>query len=318
MGRSLAARGGSDAESCYVPAVKRKLAIGAVAIAIIGLVALNLSLRTDPEPEYETDNAALPERPYSEVLRGEPAPEDEDEPEAESAPVAEGDPADPGDEETDEEVDGCDHPLIPSRSGQWRLYRWQISTEEHVAEMRVRATRTRALVSGEREVVWVVRATEAGENERLAQMTLSTRCRPGDDSEDPWFGILERAIGHRLTRRTARWRWPATLAAGTSFRGTATLDPSEADAVPPEGVEGPHMLTVTRNHIVDEQVEVEVPAGTFNAWRIAYEERQAYGTHGETGTGTLWVAPDVGLVRSRAENSRGAIQTIELVSIGGD
>ena len=45
-----------------------------------------------------------------------------------------------------------------------------------------------------------------------------------------------------------------------------------------------------------------------------YEEQQA---HGETGTGTMWVAPDVGLVKSRAESSRGAVQTVEFIELGG-
>ena len=38
--------------------------------------------------------------------------------------------------------------------------------------------------------------------------------------------------------------------------------------------------------------------------------------HGETGTGVLWVAPDVGLVKSEAENSEGVTQTIVLSAMG--
>ncbi len=310
--------------------MKRKLAVAAVVASAVGLIALNLSLRPDPEPEFEPSSEPIPQRGYSAVLREEPTREPAspsgEEPRAVDSDEAAGaepaaspgtDDGEPG-EDTAEEADGCDHPLIPARAGQWRLYRWHINTEEHVAQVRIRASRTRVLESGEREVVWLVQATSEGDNQRLAQMTLRTRCSPAQDSEDPWFGILELAIGHRLTRRTRRWRWPAELSRGTSFRGTATLDASDADARPAEGVDGDHLLTVTRNHIVNDRVEVEVPAGTFRAWRVAYEEQQAYGVHGETGTGTIWVAPDVGLVKSRAENSRGAIQTIELVQMGGD
>jgi len=305
--------------------VKRKLAAAAVVASAIGLIALNLSMRTDPEPEFVQSSDPLPDRPYSQILRqgleevpssaeGTPEPAASEELAAPDAV----EPDEPGEEESGEEVDGCDHPLMPSRAGQWRAYRWRINTEDHVAQMRIRAVRTRALNNGEREVIWLVQATSEGDNERLAQMTLRTRCSPTESSEDPWFGILELAIGHRLTRRTRRWRWPAELARGVSFRGTATLDASDADAVPAEGVEGDHLLTVTRNHIVNDEVDVEVPAGSFRAWRVAYEEQQAYGTHGETGTGTIWMVPSVGLVKSRAENSRGAIQTIELVQMGGD
>lgn len=289
--------------------MKRNVAIGVgLAIVVVGLVALNLSMRPDPEPEYVPSDDPLPTRSYSDVLR-DGLEEPDDEMAAPSDPEAEPEAA------VEEAVDGCDHPLIPARAGQWRLYRWAITTEDYVAEVRIRAHRTRVRSDGEREVTWLVRASRQGEDEAPSQVTLDTRCRPGEDAEDPWFGILERAIGHRFTRRTARWRWPAELATGVSFRGTATLDPSQADARPPEGVEGDHMLTVTRNHIVDELVDVEVPAGTFRAWRVAYEERQAYGTHGETGNGTMWVAPDVGMVKTRAENSRGVVQTIELVQI---
>lgn len=302
----------------YVPAVKRNAAIGgALVVVVIGLVAANLSMRPDPEPEFQPTTDALPERGYSEILRGGDIDEIDpvvvpEEPAPVEAALVE------GDEASDEVVDGCDHPYVPARAGQWRLYRWAITTEDRVANVRIRAERTRALRSGEREVVWMVRATSEDEGERLSQITLQTRCRPGDDAEDPWFGILERAIGHRITRQTPRWRWPAELARGVSFRGTVTLDPTGADARAPDGVDEPHMLTVTRNHIVNDQVEVEVPAGTFQAWRVAYEERQAYGAHGETGNGTMWVAADVGMVKTRAENSRGVVQTIELIGMGGD
>lgn len=271
-------------------------------------------MRTDPEPEFEPATEALPERGYRALL---PPAEEETEP----APEADNTPP-PADEPevaaTDQEVDGCDHPLIPARAGQWRDYHWELEPDGFEADTRIQAVRTIQLQNGEREVLWRVRMTSDQSEEPLAQITLRTRCAPGDDSEDPWFGIIERGIGHQLTRRTRRWRWPAELGRGVSFRGTATLDPSQADARRPDGVEGEHALVVTRNHIVDERVDVEVPAGTYAAWRIAYEEEHAFGTHGETGTGTYWVAEGVGLVRNRAENSTGSIQTVELVRVGGE
>lgn len=289
--------------------MKRNLTIAGVVALVVGLIAINLAMRTDPEPEFEPLNEALTDRPDSPVRRRDAGV-------AETVAEVELDPEVPG--STDEPVDGCDHPFVAARAGQWRLYRWTSSDLDQAARLLVRARRTIALESGEREVVWLVQANEEEENELLAEMTLRTRCRPGDDAEEPWFGILERVINLRLTRRTQRWRWPAVLAPGVAFRGTATLDPSHADARMPEGASASSMLIITRNHIVAEREEVQVPGGTFDAWRVVYEERQAFGTHGETGSGTMWVAEDIGLVKSRAENSRGVTQTIELVRFGDE
>ena len=289
--------------------MKRNLAIAAVIALVAGLIVINLAMRTDPEPDFEPSTEALPERPYSSTLRTDAGGVDEGD-DVEPEPNVTG--------ATDEVVDGCDHPFVDARAGQWRLYRWTSSDLDQAARLLVRAQRTVALESGEREVIWMVRANEEEENERLAQMTLHTRCVPGGDAEEPWFGILERVIDLRLTRATPRWRWPATLAPAVAFRGTATLDPSNADARMPDGIEGSPMLTITRNHVVAERERVEVRGGTFDAWRVAYEERQAIGTHGETGTGTIWVTEDIGLVKTVAENSRGVTQTIELVRFGAD
>ena len=293
--------------------MKRNLAIGGLTALVVVLVVLNLSMRPDPEPAFEPAREALPQR--AEPRRVSP---DSGAPAVAVEGVTEDPAADPLEPAVAEpaEVEGCDHRFVPARDGQWRRYRWTISTEEHVAEITIRAQRTRSLPGGEREVVWLVRANDAESDERLDRLTLRTRCRPGQDAEEPWFGILEASIRLRLTRATARWRWPAELHPAASFRGTASFDPANADARAPEGVEGTHMLTVTRTHIVGEQTQIEVPAGTFTVWPVAYEETQAFGRPGETGSGTIWVAEDVGLVRSRAENSEGIVQTIELVRQG--
>ncbi|MCB9598654.1 MAG: hypothetical protein H6719_38415, partial [Sandaracinaceae bacterium] len=46
--------------------MKRNAAIGgALVVVVIGLVAANLSMRPDPEPEFQPTTDALPERGYS-------------------------------------------------------------------------------------------------------------------------------------------------------------------------------------------------------------------------------------------------------------
>jgi len=292
--------------------VKRKLAIGVpLVVVVVGLVAVNLSLRPDPEPEY------VPRGPVGERDEpSEPAPWERDAPEPvalEEEPEDLDEPVDPADR-----VDGCDHALIPARAGQWRTYRWALSEPPQEVDVRIQAMRTRARDDGEREVVWAIRAT-TDEDERLEQVALRTRCAPGDEAESPWFGFLERSLNYRDTRRTAQWRWPAELSEGTAFRGTVTFDVSEAAARPPDDAEGEDdHLTVSRNYVVAGREEVEVPAGTFDAWRVVFEERQAFRGPRETGNGTLWVAPEVGLVKSRLENSRGQVQTTELTARSRD
>jgi len=294
--------------------VKRKLAIGVpLVVVVVGLVAVNLSLRPDPEPEYVPQDTA--DRRSERDASVEPAPWDraDESPVAIEEPASDEQPVAPG-----EEVDGCDHPLIPARAGQWRTFRWELSEPPQSVEVRIQAMRTRARPDGQREVVWAIRAS-SDEDERLEQVALRTRCVPDDEAESPWFGFLERSLNYRDTRRTAQWRWPVELAEGTAFRGTVTFDVSEAAARPPDDAEGDDdHLTVSRNYVVAGREEVEVPAGTFDAWRVVFEERQAFRGPRETGNGTLWVAPEVGLVKSRLENSRGQVQTTELTSRSRD
>jgi hypothetical protein len=181
--------------------------------------------------------------------------------------------------------------------------------------MRLVPGRTLQLESGEREIGWMVRVTATDDESQLGEARLVTRCVPGQDAQEPWFGILERSLGLVLTE--GGWRWPAALRAGQRFEGTARFDPRDSEMRAPDGVAGPQMLRVTRRHVVEGRETVEVPAGTYRAWKVVYEERQEFGPRGELGSGTLWVAPGIGLVKSRAENSQGIVQTIELTGVGG-
>lgn len=280
-------------------------------VVVVALVAINLASRTDPEPEF-TAPVSRP-APREAVLQEEPQPEEdrEDEPEeaepeeAESA-EAEGDPA---------EAPTCEHPFVPSAPGTWLRYAWQQSGEERGAELRIEALSARELPDGEREITWQVEVTASDDHSELARERMTTRCAPGHDAEEPWFGILERSLSLTLTD-DPRWRWPARLRTGDRFEGTATFDPEGSEMRVPSEVRGPEVLRVTRQHVVGAREDVEVPSGSFRAWRVDYEERHAFGVRGERGTGTIWVAPDVGMVKSRAENSEGVVQTIELVARG--
>ncbi len=283
--------------------------------AVAGLVALNLALREDPEPDLGTYEppAARP----SDTTIVVPNPEDlegrvpieglEGEEAGEAAPIDEGDDV--------VEAEACEHPFVPSSAGQWRRYRWTQSDQEREAVLRIEARRARRL-DDEVQVLWLARVIATDDDSELARADLITRCVPGESSEEPWFGILERSLGLRLTARAGRWRWPAALTPGLRFRGTATFDPRQADMRPPDGVTEPSLLRVTRRHVVERQETIEVPAGRFEAWRVEYEESQQFGEHGETGRGVQWVAPEVGLVKLEAENSQGITQTVVLERLG--
>lgn len=301
--------------------------IGGVAL-VAGLVAINVAMRADDSLELEP---TAPRRAASETP--EPAIEAPAPP-----PSAAPREADPGDldpsppesseataaaqtdaiveTEPGEQAASCEHPFVPSAPGQWRRYVWRQSGEPRAAELRIEAISTREIEGGEREVTWRVQVTSAAGDADLASEETTTRCVPGRAAEEPWFGILERSLGAVPIPDPPRWRWPARLRAEQRFEGTASFDTSRTAMRAPEGAHGPRMLRVTRRHVVGAREPVEVPAGHFSAWRVEYEERHAFGERGETGTGTVWVAPAVGMVKSTAENSHGVTQTIELSSFG--
>lgn len=269
----------------------------ALVVFVVGAAAINLALRPDDqEPQTVEPAAREPSEPAAE-----PAPREE--------------PAAAVERETEEApAGGCDHPLIPSEPGDWRRYRWQQSGLDRTAELRIEARRARALESGEREISWRVRVTASDDGSELASSTVTTRCEPGVDAEEPWFGIIDLSVGRSLLRVPGRWRWPRELRAGLTLEGTATFRPAEDER---DAVTTAHAIArATRRHTVGARESVEVPAGTFDAWRIEYTEERELGEHGESGHGTQWIAPEAGLVRSRAENSQGVIETIELVALG--
>jgi hypothetical protein len=293
------------------------IGVGVAAIAV-GLIAVNLASREDPEPSSTAPRTPVaerepeddePVRPSTSTPGSRPTTSNE----RPSEPSVEA-PAEPPSEA--ESSAACAHPFVPSAIGEWRRYSWRQSDEERTAELRMEAVRARTLDDGQHEITWRVSVTASDDASQLAEARMAARCVPGEQAEEPWFGILERSLGLRLTDEPGRWRWPVSLRTGQRFDGTASFDPTGADMRIPAEVLGPQMLRVTRNHVVGEREPIEVPAGRFRAHRVDYEEQHAFGSRGEHGTGTIWVAPDVGMVMSRAENSQGVVQTIELLALG--
>jgi hypothetical protein len=287
-----------------------------VAVAVLGLIAANVALREDAEPDFGPIASDRPPRDPAPV-HAQLEEETHAEPPAEEASAAE--PSEPAEEPpaaAEEERIGCDNPFVPSRVGDWRRYVWRQSGEDRSAELRLDAISERELPEGDREITWQAQVTASDDSSSLARAELTTRCTAGHSAEEPWFGILERSLGLRLTDSPDRWRWPVRLREGDRFEGTAQFDPSGADMRVPSGVDGPQILRVTRRHVVGAREAIEVPAGRYRAWRVDYEEQQAFGPRGEHGTGTIWVAPNAGMVRSQATNAENVVQTIELVGLG--
>lgn len=288
------------------------------------LVAVNLASREDPEPAVTTPRPTTAERPPPSVepREAEGAASGETEASERSRVGMETPDPEPSSGPPDGPVApeppeaGCAHPFVPSAVGEWRRYVWRQTGEERTAELRMEAVQARVLGDGEHEITWRVSVTASDDASQLAEARMPVRCVPGERAEEPWFGILERSLGLNLTRDAGRWRWPVSLRSGQRFDGTASFDPTGADMRIPADVRGPQLLRVSRNHVIGEREAVEVPAGRFRAHRVDYEEQHAFGSRGEHGTGTVWVAPDVGLVKSQAENSQGVVQTLELVAIG--
>jgi hypothetical protein len=281
-------------------------------VVLAGGLAINFAMRPD-DAELEPTTPAAVRSPRASERREDPEPTSREE----RAPAEADEPSEPVVAAVEAEPEGpsCEHPFVPSAPGQWRRYAWRQSGEERAAELRIEAVRARELEDGEREITWQVEITATDDRAELASEEMTTRCVPGRSAEEPWFGILERSLALTLTSQP-RWRWPARLSAGATFEGTASFDTEGASMRMPDDAPGPQVLRVTRSHVVGEREPITVPAGSWRAWRVDYDERHAFGERGENGSGTTWVASGIGMVMSSAENSQGVSQTIELVAYG--
>ena len=291
-----------------------KLTAVVVGFGCLALVVLNLEMREDAEPDLTS--VAPPVQPrdpsrrltWNSELVTDPARLAEQEAAEAEEPSEDGEAT----AATEEAVD-CEHPFVPSAVASGRVYRWTQSDQARTARLILTAAGGREREGQDPQIRWRARVAAEDDDSQLGQAVMYTACSPGVSAEEPWFGILERSLGLDLAEGEDRWRWPVRLRTDLRFEGTARFDPSDSDMRPAEGAEEEGVLRVTRRHVVREQEMVEVPAGSFEAWRVEYEETHEYGGHSETGTGVLWVAPNVGMVKSEAENSQGVTQVIELL-----
>jgi hypothetical protein len=118
-------------------------------------------------------------------------------------------------------------------------------------------------------------------------------------AEEPWFGY---GMDTMLRLENQTWRWPDVLSPDLAFGGEV------------DGVVGTLRLTATREHRVVRREHVQVPAGSFDAWRVETNDAPAAG--GEPHRSTWWVVEGVGLVRSVQQVDADTTLTQELTRYG--
>jgi hypothetical protein len=275
----------------------------ALAVFVLGAAAVNLAMRPDDsEPESMTP-APLVRAPAPD--RAEP----EEAPAPPQAPAAVVEPEAPP-------AAHCDHPFIPTEVGTWRRYTWRLegSDFDGTGQLVLEAQASREIGNGRLEVPWRVGVVAGDGEPRTA--TLTMWCEPGGESEEPWFGTTDIVSGRRMIRGARRWHWPVELSVGTHIDGELTFrpSPSESEQLGPEYAR--ELERASRRHEVVARERITVPAGELDVWRVDYTEERALGQHVRRGRGTLWIAEEIGLVKSRAETALGAIETMELAEYG--
>ncbi|MCA9604487.1 MAG: hypothetical protein KC619_02760 [Myxococcales bacterium] len=146
-------------------------------------------------------------------------------------------------------------------------------------------------LDGEWEGRWRVR--QAADGQPPATSEIRRRCS-ADALEEAWEtpDLLSPLVS--ATNRT--WRWPSALSPGVRFSGTIDLSL------------GRHRGRVARTHEVVRREMTHVPAGTFDAWKVAVEDR-----YGERETSSeVWVADGVGMIRMIQHMAAGTL-TYELL-----
>lgn len=201
----------------------------------------------------------------------------------------------------------CEHPYVPTRPGERRTYRLQVTPATGPAtggSIELRATSGARLDDGRWATRWEVRLAIDGVPEVVTRYAV--RCGRSEDgeveAEEPWYMSPMPQLG--IARG---WAWPATLSPGREFGGRALITATDT---------GRTLGSEDRRLVVREEETVEVPAGTFTATRVSYETNSAVGAERYPQTGTLWVARGVGLVRDESRNASQS-STWELESLAG-
>lgn len=119
---------------------------------------------------------------------------------------------------------------------------------------------------------------------------------------DPWFGFLPGIDG--IVQGEDIWQIPRELRPGDAFGGETTLTTRV-------GRDRGPTTTIRRDFLVGEPELVGVPAGRYTTIRIDVAELATSGERVTRRSGAIWLALDVGLVKSRMEGRSGG-RTVEL------
>lgn len=204
----------------------------------------------------------------------------------------------------------CRHPYIPTRVGTELAYR--IAGASGTTGMAFLTAESSSALGV--ETVWTLDISIDGG--RSIRSTTPARCLTGRGAEEPWFSP---SLGLFQTRGD-RWLWPMSLDVGVEFGGALVLGmvaPTDGASDPAAAIAalaGVTEMRVERSHRVVEQVQLTVPAGEFLTWRVEFDETDTMGATETLGTGTMWVAADVGLVKSEMRIPAGGVSTWELES----
>jgi len=176
----------------------------------------------------------------------------------------------------------CPHPFVPTEPGLW----WRFIRSSDAGELAVELHVDTVEPAGAAvRVDWTARLDGRA-------VSFSRRCTPGVDAEDPWFGYAPVGPGTAAVSPTT-WRFPWELEDGAVFAGSTTMTVS----VPLAGV-GEVAATTHRRFRVTGREQVETEAGAFDAVRVDFEGSSTSGSLLAQGSGSLWLAAGVGLVRS--------------------
>lgn len=177
----------------------------------------------------------------------------------------------------------CRHPYVPGTAGFVERFRaTRVDRGVEVASTFDLSVERVKPISAGVQVEWRVVAKGISPSTGSHSMTLTRLCM-NSQAEDPWFGGIFGSDESEV--RGKRWLWPAELATGALIEGSL-------------GLESKHLsIAVSRQHQVQSFEDVTVGAGTFKAVRISFVENSVVQGEKYPSTGTVWLAPRVGLVK---------------------
>jgi len=186
----------------------------------------------------------------------------------------------------------CEHPFLPSASSWIATFDTSFTvegTEPMTAE-------TKWVLEGAQPVEGAVMLTFDVRVDGRSLGRLRRRCAE-DRLADPWGGFIPTASG--IAHGDDVWSYPSDLSEGDHFGGTTEV--SGALYANRSSL----TATIASEHTAGPVESVTVPAGQFDAIRINVQETTTIDGSPETRTGTVWVAPGTGMVRSTMTGAEG-------------